>query len=201
MKEIYKKLWNLAKPYYQKGRAYDIPHVEWMMGEALRIARIENLNEGLLLPIVILHDVGYSMAGNKNPRMKCKDSKRKHMDNGAKIAGELLEKIDYDPELKKKIVRYISVHDNWIFGDDKPFKECREMGIFNDLDFIWAVSSLSMFEYGAKSMGMKIEEMYDFWLNDEKLVHRPFSCEATKKMFKKFMKARKKEVEKITNPS
>jgi hypothetical protein len=199
MKDIYKKLWELAKPFYEKGRSYDIPHVEWMMGEADRISKIENLNEDLLLPIVVLHDVGYSMAKNRNPRMKCKDSKRKHMNDGAKIAGELLEKIGYNPNLTKKIVRYISVHDNWIFGDDKPFKECREMGIFNDLDFIWAVSSLSMFEHGAKSMGMKTEEMYDFWLNDEKLVRRPFSSEETNKMFDKFMAERRQEVEKITN--
>lgn len=199
MKQIYKKLWELAKPYYKKGRSYDIPHVEWMMGEAKRIAKIENLNEGLLLPIVILHDVGYSMAGNKNPRMKCKDSKRKHMEDGAKIAGKLLEKIYYDPELAKKIVYYISVHDNWIFDDDAPFKECREMGVFNDLDFIWAVSSLSMFEYGAKSMGMKTEEMYDFWLNDEKIVRRPFSSEITKKMFEKFMAERKKVLGHLTD--
>jgi hypothetical protein len=199
MKEIYKKLWELAKSYYEKGRSYDIPHIEWMMGEADRILKIEKLNEDLLMPIVILHDVGYSMAGNKNPRMKCQDSKRKHMEDGAKISGELLEKIGYDPELTKKIVHYISVHDNWIFGDDLPFKESREMAVFNDLDFLWAQSSLGMFEYGAKSMGMKTEEMYDFWINDEKLVRRPFSCEATKKMFEKFMEERKKEVENMAS--
>lgn len=199
MKEIYKKLWELARPYYEKGRSYDIPHVEWMTGEAERIAKIEDLDDRLLLPIVILHDVGYSMAENKRPKIKSKDSKRKHMEDGAKISKELLEKINYDPELTKKIVRYISVHDNWLFGDDSPFKECREMGVFNDLDFLWCQTSLNMFEYAAKSMGMRTEDMYDFWLNDEKLVRRPFSCEATKKMFEKFMAERKKEVKKLAS--
>ena len=37
-------------------------------------------------------------------------------------------------------------------------------------------------------------EMYNFWMNDEKLINRPFSCESTKKMFKEFMDKRKEEI-------
>ncbi len=29
MKEIYKQMWLLAKPYYLKGRSMDIDYVEW----------------------------------------------------------------------------------------------------------------------------------------------------------------------------
>lgn len=199
MREKYQKLWELAKPYYEKGRVYDIPHIEWMMGEVDRIAKIEALDEDLLMPIAILHDVGYSVAGHANPNIKCKDSKKAHMEEGAKIAEKLLREINYDPGLTEKIVRYISMHDNWIFDDDAPFKECREMGVFNDLDFLWAQSSLEIFERQAESMGKKVEDMHDFWMNDEKLVRRPFSCDATRKLFEEFMSARKKEIEEINS--
>lgn len=195
MKEIYKKLWESAKPYYEKGRVYDIPHIEWMMKEIDRIAKIENLNEDLLMPIAILHDVGYSVAGHVNPNIKCPDSKQAHMIEGAKIAEKILAELEYDKELSQKIVRYISVHDNWILGDDAPFKECKEMGVFNDLDFLWGQSSFEVFRQQAESMGKGPEEMHDFWAADEKLTRRPFACEATKKMFGEYMSARKKETD------
>lgn len=38
MEEEYLKIWELAKSYYKKGRSYDIPHIEWMMKEADRLA-------------------------------------------------------------------------------------------------------------------------------------------------------------------
>ena len=45
MKQIYLKIWELAKPYYEKARVFDIPHIEWMMKQADRIADIEKLNK------------------------------------------------------------------------------------------------------------------------------------------------------------
>ncbi len=194
MKRKYGALWKLAKPYYEKGRAYDIPHIEWMMGEVERISRIEHLNEQLLMPIAILHDVGYSVVGDSNPNIKDPNVKKLHMAAGAKIAEEILIRVGYDPTLIDAVVHYISVHDNWIFGDDQPYKECKEMAVFNDLDFIWSQSSYSMFERQAASIGKKPEEMYDFWMNDEKLVRRPFACDSTRKLFEEYMSARKKEM-------
>lgn len=79
MEDIYLKLWDLAKPYYLNGRSYDIAHVEWMMREAEIISDIESLDRRLLLPIVILHDVGYSIINDKNPNIKGKETKRVHM--------------------------------------------------------------------------------------------------------------------------
>jgi putative nucleotidyltransferase with HDIG domain len=191
--DVFERIWELAKPFYEKGRHYDIPHIEWMMKEAVRIADVEGLDKQLLLPICILHDVGYSTLDNKNPNVKSEDVKRQHMAEGAKIAQQILEEVEYKPELTKKIVHYISVHDNWLLGDDSPFQECKEMALFNDLDFLWAQSSWDVFTAQAKSMGKEPKEMYTFWLHDEKLQRRPFCCEETKKMFSEFMAARKKE--------
>jgi len=193
MDNIYNKIWKLARPYYEKGRIYDIPHIEWMIQQTERICKIESLDEKLLIPIGILHDVGYSEQKDNNPNIKSQDSKKAHMVAGEKIARKILEKVNYHHNLQK-IVHYISVHDNWILGDNTPYKECKEMGVFNDLDFLWGQSSYEMLRYQGESIGKTPAEMYVFWMKDEKLINRPFSCESTRKMFKEFMDKRKEEI-------
>jgi len=195
MDNIYLEIWKLAKPYYLQGRVYDIPHVEWMMKQGDRIADLENFDKKLLLPIIILHDVGYSKSGQKNPNIKGKESKILHMKEGAKIAREILEKINYDLDLTDKIVHYISVHDNWILGDDKPFKECREMALFNDLDYLDLFIRYEAFKLAAKSMGKSVQELFDLYTNDEKLARRPFCCQETKKLFDEAVKNLKEEID------
>ena len=187
MDEIYLKMWELARPYYEKGRFYDVAHIEWMMKEADKIADLEKLSKRLLLPIVILHDIGYSATKQKNPNIKGKEVKIVHMREGAEIAKTILEEINYDKELIEKIVYYISVHDNWILGDDTPFKECKEMAVFNDLEFTWVTVRFDVFKTMAKSMKMTPKEFYEFWAKDDKLVRRPFYCDYTKEMYLKTM--------------
>lgn len=183
MDKIYLKIWKLAKPYYQKGRSYNVAHVWWQMQHADKIADLEKLNKKLLLPIVILHDVGYIAVKEKNPNIKDRGSKRLHMQEGAKIARQILKKVGYDPALAEEIAYYISVHDNWCFGDDKPYQECREMAVFNDLDFLFVTSSFKYFLIFAESMKMTPQEFYTFWSCDEKLTRRPFCCPYTKKLW------------------
>ena len=193
MNEIFRRIWKLAKPYYEKGRHYDIPHIEWMMKEADRIADIEKLDKNILLPICILHDVGYFAVKEKNPDSKNEEYKKIHMKEGAKIADKILTEVNYDPDLKNKIVYYISVHDNWLFGDDSPYRECKEMALFNDLDFLYMFSTKESFNMINKGMGLNSKEGIDFWIKDEKLTRRPFCCEETKKMWKRFIKERKRD--------
>lgn len=194
MDKIYLKIWKLAKPYYEKGRSYNIHHIQWIMKKADKIAEKEGLNKKLLLPIVILHDVGYAKVKEKNPNIKDKESKKIHMKAGAEIARKILEKVNYDPNLSKKIVHYVSVHDNWLFGDDTPYQECKEMAVFNDLDFLYVTSSFKAFKIFAASMQMTPQEFYQFWSKDEKLTRRPFCCQATQKMWQNSIKQIKKYV-------
>lgn len=196
MEEIYQKIWELAKTYYQQGRTYDIPQIEWMTKQADRIAETENLDKKLLLPLVILHDVGYSVVGQKNPHIKDKETKIIHMKEGAKIAEGVLKEIGYDQKLAEKIVYCISVHDNWVLGDDKPFQESEEMALFNDLDFLWPTSDLEAFSITAQSMDLSPDEFYEFWQKDEKLTRRPFCCPATNQMHKESMAKIKKLLDK-----
>ena len=178
MERVYLKIWELAKIYYQNGRQYDIAHIEWMMEKSNEIADMEKVDKKLLLPIVILHDVGYSAINHSNPNIKDRNYKMVHMKEGAIIANEILDKIGYDKRLKNTIVHYISVHDNWILGDDSPYQKCREMAIFNDLDFLYTMSDHKSFVLMGQSMNKTPEETYKWWLQDEKLERRPFCCSA-----------------------
>ena len=194
MENIYLKIWKLAKPHYKKGRPYDIAHIEWMMKESEKVAEKENFDKKLLMPISILHDVGYSVVEKKNMDKKRQEIKKIHMKEGAKISREILEKVGYQKDYTQKIVHYISVHDNWVFGDNSPFKECKEMAVFNDLDFLWVAKDIDNFERIAKAKKMTPKELYKFLVKNEKLVERPLCCDYTKNIWERFKKKLKKSL-------
>lgn len=183
MEKIYKKMLDLAIPYYEKGRVYDIPHIKWMIDKILEIPSEENLNLKLLMPIVILHDTGYSVVNDKTPNLKNKDIKKLHMKESAIIAKKILGELNYDRELSKKIIYYVSVHDNWCIGDDTPYKECKEMAIFNDLDFISGFFNEDGVKLWENHTGVKGKELIQKLKAEEKLIRRPFACNYTKELF------------------
>lgn len=195
MNNKYLKIWELAKPYYEKGRIYDIEQVTWMTQKAEKIIQTFEVNKDILFPLIILHDIGYSIITNKNPHLKDKNTKIVHMKVGSEIAETILKEVNYDSKLSKIIVYGVSVHDNWVIGDDKPFKESVEMALFNDLDFLYAQSSYEALKIGGQSMGLSPKEMFNFWSKDEKLIRRPFCCKGTNDLFVKQMNKRKKEID------
>ena len=158
MKEIYKKIWKLAKPYYEKGRPMDIDHIEWMMKDALLVCEKEGIDEEILLPLAILHDVGYANVSKEDPYKI--ETRKAHMKEGAKIAKEILAKVKYPKEKAEKIVYYVSVHDNWAFGDDE-YKRDRSLGAFKDLDFIWMATPKG-FPAMMKVLGKNKKEMIEY---------------------------------------
>ena len=135
MNPIYEKIWKLAEEYYKKGRKMDIAHILWMMKDAEKVCKEENIDDSLLIPLVILHDVGYSKVPKENPYNL--DLRKAHMKAGAKIARGILDKLKYPKDKIKKIVYYVSVHDNWALEGYDIYKKDIILGAFNDLDFMW----------------------------------------------------------------
>ncbi len=197
MDEIYLKIWELAKPYYEKGRIYDLDQIEWMMKQGERIADNIGVDKEIFLPLIILHDVGYYFVVNKNPHIKDKISKSLHTVEGAKIAKKILGEVGYEPQLTEMIVQCVLKHDNWAFGDDKPYQESKLMALFNDLDFLYVNSSFEAFKTTGESMGLNPKKFYEFWINDEKLVRRPFCCAETKKMWETSIKQIEHQLNKL----
>ncbi|MBT4805042.1 hypothetical protein HON71_02625 [Candidatus Woesearchaeota archaeon] len=189
MKPIYQQIWKLAKPYYKKGRPMDIDHIEWMMKDALLVCKKENLDDTLLLPLVILHDVGYAEVPKDNPYNL--DLRKAHMKAGKKIAKEILEKVNYPKDKIKTISYYVSVHDNWALGNNKIYQKDVILGTFTDLDFIWMTTKKG-FPAISKILKKNKKEMVQYIENNEKLVERPFATKTVKELFQKYLQQRKK---------
>ena len=189
MKQIYQQIWKLAKPYYKKGRPMDIDHIEWMMKDALLVCKKENLDDTLLLPLVILHDVGYAEVPKDNPYNL--DLRKAHMKAGKKIAKEILEKVNYPKDKIKTISYYVSVHDNWALGNNKIYQKDVILGTFTDLDFIWMTTKKG-FPAISKILKKNKKEMVQYIENNEKLVERPFATKTVKELFQKYLQQRKK---------
>jgi hypothetical protein len=193
MKEIYKRIWELAKPYYEKGRPMDVPHIEWFMEKASIACEKEGVDDTLLLPLAILHDTGYSEVQDKDGCYDL-DIRRAHMKAGAEIARRILKRIGYNSEKIEKIVYYVSVHDNWALGDDDVFKNNKVMGVFNDLDYMWMATPKG-FPALLKILHKTPAELIDILDKNEKPVKRPFATEYTQKLYEDYMADRKRELD------
>ncbi len=190
MNPIYFKILELALPYYEHGRPMDVAHVKWMMRDAFLVCQLEKIDDSLLLPLVILHDVGYSQVPKDNPFNL--DLRKAHMEEGVKIAKEILEKVDYSKDKAERIMHYISVHDNWAFGDNEIYKKDKILAVFNDLDFIWMATEKG-FVAVADYLKLKHKAMLDYLQNNPKLTERPLSTKITQKLFANYIEERKEE--------
>jgi len=191
MKQIYIRTWELAKPYYKKGRPMDMDHIEWMMQDAFLVCQKENLDDSLLLPLVILHDVGYAVVPKFDPYKL--DLRIAHMKAGTKVAKSILKKVNYPKQKLEQIVYYVSVHDNWALGDNNIYKKDIILGTFNDLDYMWMATPKG-FAALMKILNKSKQEMLKYLESNDKPKLRPFSTKTTKNLYKKYMGQRRKEV-------
>jgi hypothetical protein len=183
MEEVYLKIWKLAKPYYKKGRPMDIKHISWMMKETENICNTEKLDETILMPLVILHDVGY---GISDKVYFDKNKKEAHMGAGSKLAKKILEELNYPIEKIKTICRLIKIHDYWIYKKYTLYKRNKILWTFNDLDFIWLVHPEG-FKEVRKILGKSKEDMIKYVKKDIRHKKLGFSCKYTKYLYEKYL--------------
>jgi len=191
MKEIYNKIWKFAKPYYEMGRPMDIDHIKWMIQDALLVCEKEGIDDSLLLPLVILHDVGYAEFPKGNPFKL--DIRKKHMKAGAKIAKQILEKLNYPKGKIKKIEYFVSFHDNWALGDNSVYEKYLILAVFTDLDYIWMATPEGFLAL-MKILGKNKRQMLEYLETNDKPKLRPFSTDTTKNLYNKYLKERRREV-------
>lgn len=187
---VYKKIWHLARPYYMKGRPKDIKHIVWLMKNALVLCRKEGIDDTILLPLAILHDIGYSQLA-RSKFFRIDRTKKEHMVIGTRLAGRILRQVKYPSAKVKKIVGLIAVHDNWALGDNRVYKRSRILSVFNDLDFIWGVTPQG-FALGRQALKLDKQGTLDYFAKNDKMKKRPWATRTTKWMFKKYLTQRKK---------
>ena len=141
MKEIFNKIWELAQPYQDKRD--DAGHAETSLKYALKLVDIEKGDEDVVIPAIILHDVGWSQLPEKRRMMVfdpgAKEADRRqvvyeHQIEGIKLALKILREVNYPPELTDEILDIISQHDT-----RKGFISKNE-GIVRDADKLWRTS-------------------------------------------------------------
>ncbi|MGZ3513188.1 MAG: HD domain-containing protein [Thermodesulfobacteriota bacterium] len=116
IKPIYQKIFEKAKPFLRTRK--NLIHTQIALRYALQLLKPEKGDEGIVIPAIILHDVGWSVVPEHlhltafgpnptNPKLG-----RVHEVEGAKIAKAILEEFNYPPEKIKEIYRIIQGHDS-----------------------------------------------------------------------------------------
>ena len=113
---VYEEIFKKAAPYLDT-RQNDI-HVSLSCEFARRLlALYPTAEEDIVLPAIILHDVGWKRVPEKKqlsafgPRAKDKKTQRMHETEGVKIAKEILTTFEYDKEKIQEILSIIDGHD------------------------------------------------------------------------------------------
>ena len=144
MKKIFSQIWELALPY--QDQRDDPGHAEVATHFAQLLVRYEKGDNDVIIPAIILHDVGYSQIP-KERRMKIFDRKAKrierlavqyeHQIEGVLLARKILEKVNYPLNMVAEILEIISQHDT-----RKGFISKNE-GLVRDADKLWRYSKKS----------------------------------------------------------
>jgi HD superfamily phosphodiesterase len=141
MKEIFDKIRELALPYQDKRD--DPGHAEVTLKFALKLVALEQGNEDVVIPAIILHDVGYSQLPKErrlqvfNPGAPDGDRKSvvyEHQVESVKLAVKILRQVDYPADLTDEILEIISQHDT------RDGFISKNEGLVRDADKLWRTS-------------------------------------------------------------
>lgn len=174
MKEIFNKIWELALPYQDKRG--DAGHAKTSLKYALKLVDLEKGNGDVVIPAIILHDVGWSQLSEErrltifDPRAREEDKREvvyEHQIESIKLAMKILREVNYPPELTDEILDIISQHDT-----RKGFMSKNE-GIVRDADKLWRTSKegFTASEQRAKKREAQRFRLLEEGLNREHYFH------------------------------
>ena len=138
MRAIFDEIWRRAKPYLNT-RQNDI-HTEISIRFAEMLLEKEGGDENVVMPAIILHDVGWIKVPEEEqhmgfgPKIQSPVVVKKHELEGVQIAKGILEAADYDKEKIAEILEIIENHDS-----RKQTNSLNE-SIVKDADKLWRFS-------------------------------------------------------------
>ncbi len=113
---LYARLWRLARPYLNT-RQNEV-HTLISVGLAVRLLDHEEGDAAVVVPAVILHDVGWKRIPEKlqlqafGPHATAPGLNRRHETEGVEIARGLLAQVPLDPKRVTEILAIIDGHDS-----------------------------------------------------------------------------------------
>ena len=138
MKALFEEIWQLALPYLNT-RKNDI-HTKFATDFAFRLLQKESGDEDIVIPTILLHDVGWKKVPEDlqlkafGPKANMPELNRVHEIEGVKIAGGILNKVQYDNEKTEEILVIIEGHDS----RKEPFSLNDKL--VKDADKLWRYS-------------------------------------------------------------
>ena len=157
-----KKLLEMAEPYLD--RRGDLLHTQVAHEYALLLMEKEGGDRRIVEPAIILHDVGWSRVDPEEIREafgvravgeKAARINRVHELEGALIARELLEELEYDPSLINQIIPIVERHDSGC--EPKSLEE----KLVKDADKLWRFSRVG-FKDEMERQKLTPSERYQF---------------------------------------
>ncbi len=142
MKEIFEKIWELAKPYLNVRK--NIIHTKVATDYAFKLLEGEGGDADIVIPAIILHDTGWKNITEEfqlkmfGPYKKV-ELANVHEKESVKIAKKLLKKVDYDKNKTKQVLEIIERHDSRkeaISLNDKLVKDADKLWRFSKEGFV-----------------------------------------------------------------
>ena len=197
MKSIHRKIWNLALPYQDKRD--DKGHARTVVSFAIKLLKTEKADPDVVIPAAILHDIGWSRLSKKErfsifkpePAETGKtfsgdiEIRKKHQDEGVKIARRILSKTKYNKTLVSEILEIISEHDTRIGFISK------NEGVMRDADKLWRFSRTGFLADSRRRNMPHLENLRR--LKQKTRMHGFFYSKTAKKIAAEELKKRKKE--------
>jgi|WetSurMetagenome_2_1015567.scaffolds.fasta_scaffold60839_4 HD superfamily phosphodiesterase len=138
-KPVHDRIWELAFPYQDKRN--DTGHAEVTLHFARILQALEKGDEDVIVPAIMLHDIGWSQVPDRMlvfDRNASKEDRKRvvtsHQQYSVELARPILEKVGYSPALIEEILEIISQHDT-----RKGFISKND-GLVRDADKLWRVS-------------------------------------------------------------
>lgn len=137
MKGIYRKIYERAKPFLDT--RYNDIHTKLSFRYSLRLLKAEGGDPEIIIPAILLHDIGWKKIPEKDQLKMFGPSADKrlqkiHEREGAKMATQILRELDYPKEKMSPIVSIIKRHDTSSQSSSLNEK------IVKDSDMLWRFS-------------------------------------------------------------
>lgn len=141
MKAVFETIRDLAAPYQDKRD--DDGHARITLDYAQQLLALEDGDEDIVIPAIILHDIGWSRVLDRDnlfdPALTDRGEyhlRRRHQDEGVKLAVEILKEAGYPADLHDEILEIISEHDT------RPGFISKNEGLVRDADKLWRFSAV-----------------------------------------------------------
>ena len=161
---VYTKILDLARPYLDT-RCNDIhTAIAFQLARQL-LECYPDADESVVLPAVILHDVGWKMIPEDKqltafgPNMADPELRRRHEQEGARIARGILDIVEYDPAKSAEVVAIIDGHDS------RETALSLNDQLVKDADKLWRFTADGI-EIDHLRFGFTMED-YCVWLGDQ----------------------------------